>query len=168
MSYDGVYLLFLSGGEQSSESLSWVRERLSEAQVYESRLVFSYLPLHPFGEHVPAGPEPHTLSPKFKVYELLLRARVTALLSAGHEVYYKGRYGALPVVSVGSASQAGQRLLGSELAQPASIVVVDVERGLPERVFALADPEGDAATSDPLSAILDEAFLPETVEVYTQ
>lgn len=163
LSFRGVYLVFISGAEQPPEALKWLRERLGEAQVYESRLVFSYLPLHPFGEHVPVGPEPHTLGPRFKVYELLLRARATALLSAGHEVYFKGRYGALPVVSVGSAGAGGKRLLGADVPQPASLVVVDIERGLPTRVFALAD-DGQ----EPLSVVLDEAFLPETVEVYTQ
>ena len=129
--------------------------------------MFSYLPLHPFGEHVPEGAGSHTLGPKFKVYELLLRARTTALLTAGHHVYFKGRYGALPVVSVGSAVAGGQRLLGSDVAQAASITVMDVERGLPQRVFALTSaPATDGA--EPFDTILDEAYLPETVEVYTR
>jgi hypothetical protein len=168
MSFRGVLFVFVSGADQSADALAWLRERLSEGQVYESRLVFSYLPLHPFGERRPDAAGATTLGPKFKVYELLLRARTSALFSAGHAVYYKGRYGALPVVSVGSPAVAGERLLGSDFAQPASLTVVDVVRGLPERVFALAD--GDEATSEdePLSRIIDEAFLPPTVEVYTQ
>ncbi len=170
MSYRGVLMLFVSGAEQSPEALAWLRDRLTDGQVYESRLVFSYLPLHPFGEHRPDVPDAAagaTLGPKFKVYELLLRARTTALFSAGHAVYYKGRYGALSVVSVGSAAVSGQRLLGADLAQPASIAVVDVVRGVPERVFALADgPPGSDV--EPLSVLIDDAFLPPTVEVYTQ
>jgi len=166
-SYEGVFMAFTSGADQSREALDWLRDRLTEAQVYESRLVFSYLPVHPFGEHVPDGAGSHTLGPKFKVYELLLRARTTALFSAGHHVYFKGRYGALPVVSVGSAGSGGQRLLGSEVAQAPSFTVMDVERGLPQRVFALTSTPATDGT-EPFDTILDEAYLPETVEVYTR
>jgi len=166
-SYEGVFMAFTSGADQTAESLDWLRDRLAESQVYESRIVFSYLPLHPFGEHVPEGDDSHTLGPKFKVYELLLRARTTALLTAGHFVYFKGRYGALPVVSVGSVANGGQRLLGSDITQAPSITVMDVERGLPQRVFALTTaPATDGAV--PFDTILDEAYLPETVEVYTR
>ncbi len=163
-SHQGVFFAFTSGADQTSASLDWLRDRLAEAQVYESRIVLSYLPLHPFGEHMPEGPGPHTIGPKFKVYELLLRARTTAFFSAGHHVYFKGRYGALPVVSVASPSTSGAHLLGNDTPQAASIVVMDIARGLPQRVFALVDaPDGS-----PFSALLDEAYLPETVEVYTR
>lgn len=166
-SYEGVFMAFMSGADQTSDQLDWLRDRLAEAQVYESRIVFSYLPLLPFGEHIPEGTGSHTLGPKFKVYEILQRARTTALLTAGHFVYFKGRYGALSVVSVGSAAKGGQRLLGNDLAQPPSITVMDVERGLPQRVFALTSaPATDGAV--PFDTILDEAYLPKTVDVYTQ
>jgi hypothetical protein len=168
-SHHGVFMAFVSGAEQSGEALDWLRTRLSEAQIYESRLVFSYLPLHPFGEAVPAGAGPHTLGPKFKVYELLLRARTTAFISAGHRVYFKGRYGALAVVSVGSAAAGGQRLLGHDVPQPASLVVMDIVRGLPEKVFALVPAPGTSTgVTEPFAAPFDEAYLPETVEVYTR
>jgi hypothetical protein len=163
-SWKGVFMAFMGGADQTSATLDWLRERLLEAQIYESRIVFSYLPLHPFGEVVPEGPAPHTLGPKFKVYETLLRARTTAFVSAAHRVYFKGRYGALPVVSVGSVAAGGHRLLGHEVAQPASLVVIDFARGLPQRVFALVP---DAA-GEPFAEPLDEAYLPETVEVYTR
>lgn len=166
-SYEGVFMAFTSGADQTAESLDWLRDRLTEAQVYESRIVLSYLPLHPFGERVPEGTGSHTLAPKFKVYELLLRARTTALLTAGHHVYFKGRYGALPVVSVGSAVAGGHRLLGSDVAQAPSITVMDVERGLPQRVFALTSATATDG-AEPFGTILDEAYLPETVEVYTR
>ena len=166
-SHEGVFFAFTSGADQSAAALDWLRDRLAEAQIYESRLVLSYLPLHPFGEHVPAGPEPHTLGPRFKVYEILLRARTTAFISAGHRVYYKGRYGALPVVSVGAAASGGARLLGHDTAQPASIAVIDIERGLPQRVFALSAP-GPGPSDGAFPDVLDEAYLPETVEVYTR
>lgn len=166
-SHQGVFFAFVSGADQPPAALDWLRDRLAEAQIYESRLVFSYLPLHPFGERDPDGPGPHTLGPRFKVYELLLRARTTAFVSAAHHVYYKGRYGALPVVSVGAAATGGARLLGHDSAQSASITVIDIERGLPQRVFALA-ADGVGPSDGTFPSLLDEAYLPETVEVYTR
>jgi len=168
LSHEGVFFAFVSGAEQPAAALDWLRDRLAEAQIYESRLVLSYLPLHPFGERAPEGPGPHTLGPRFKVYELLLRARTTAFISAAHGVYYKGRYGALPVVSVGAASNGGARLLGDDTPQPPSIAVIDVERGLPQRVFALAAGDADVPSDGAFPSMLDEAYLPETVEVYTR
>ena len=41
---------------------------------------------------------------RFRLYELFLRARVTAVISAGYRVFFEGRYGALPVISVGTLS----------------------------------------------------------------
>jgi hypothetical protein len=166
LSHEGVFMAFVSGAEQDKDDLEFLKARLAEAQVYESRLVLSYLPIHPFGERAPPGNGSHTLGPRFKVYETLLRARTTALITAGHGVYFKGRYGALPVVSVGSpAGDDGvRRLLGSDLNQAPSITVIDLAQGLPKAVFALvASPSGE-----PFSTPLDERYLPETVEVYTQ
>ena len=155
LAFRGTYLVFISGSEQSNGALDWLRARLAEAQIYESRLVFSYLPLHPFTAR--ALP---VLAPKFKVYELLLRARASALVSAGHRAYFKGRYGALPVVSVGAALGAGETLAGASAPQGPSVVVMDVEEGVPTRIFAL--------TGATLGEPFDEHELPETVEVYTR
>ncbi|MCA9518496.1 MAG: hypothetical protein KC635_26355 [Myxococcales bacterium] len=132
-----------------------MRRRLEEAQVYESRVVVSYLPLHKFADDG-AG----ALNMKLQVYELLLRARVTAFVSAGHRVYFKGRYGALSVVSVGALADVGGKLSGTAFAQPGSVAVMDLVAGVPERIFAVEGPEWDAP--------LDERYLPETVEVYTR
>ncbi|MCC6620101.1 MAG: hypothetical protein IT385_02530 [Deltaproteobacteria bacterium] len=158
LAYKGVYLVFVSGATLTDDALDWMRQRLSEAQIYESRVVVSYLPLHPFSEGGPA--ERQTIGPKFKVYELLLRARTTALISAGHRAYFKGRYGALPVVSVGAATGKGERLSGHDFEQAASLVVMDVEGGVPTRIFALEAPGYET--------VLDEGYLPDTVEVYTR
>lgn len=155
LAFRGTYLVFISGTEQSNGALDWLRARLAEAQIYESRIVFSYLPLHPFTAR--ALP---VLAPKFKVYELLLRARASALVTAGHRAYFKGRYGALPVVSVGAALGAGETLAGASAPQGPSIVVMDVEEGVPTRIFALTG----ASFNEPF----DEHELPETVEVYTR
>jgi len=158
IAYKGVYFVFVSGAAMSDEALDWTRQRLAEAQIYESRVVVSYLPLHPFSEAGPAARQ--TIGPKFKVYELLLRARTTALVSAGHRAYFKGRYGALPVVSVGAATGKGERLSGHDFEQAASVVVMDVEGGVPARIFALEAPGYET--------VLDEGYLPDTVEVYTR
>ncbi|MFO0750252.1 MAG: PKD domain-containing protein [Myxococcota bacterium] len=158
IAFHGAYLAFVSGATLDDGALDWLRARLAEAQIYESRIVFSYLPLHPFSERGPAAGS--TLGPKFKVYELLLRARATAFVSAGHRAYFKGRYGALPVVSVGPVTGPGERLAGHDFEQPASIVVLDVDNGVPSKIFALEGPG--------FAQVLDEGYLPETVEVYTR
>jgi hypothetical protein len=171
LSFRGVFFAFIARGDlevkqDSLSTLAWLKARLDEAQVYESRIVVSHLPLHPFGARRPYAPPsptqpPATLVPKFKVYELLLRARTTALISAAHAVYFKGRYGALPVLSVGSPT-AGETLLGTESPQPPTLAVMDIENGIPVRIFALEPKDGA------FSQIFDESYLPETVEVYTR
>lgn len=164
LSFRGVYFAIISGADLEAKdhggeaSLAWLRARLSEAQIYESRIVLSHLPLHAFSPDTSVG----LIGPKFKLYELLHRGRATALVSAGHRVYFKGRYGALPVLSVGSASRSG-RLIGHDHEQPRSITVMDVESGVPARIFALVARRGE-----PFAARFDESYLPETVEVYTR
>lgn len=160
LSFRGVFIAVVSGADQEQGGLAWLRSRLAEAQVYESRLVLSHLPLHPFA--MGAGrSEAELIGPKFKVYELLHRGRVTALVSAG-EAFFKGRYGALSVLSVGSSVTPGT-LLGDTYRQPPSIAVLDVQDGAPVRVFGVVGDEGA-----PFSTLFDETRLPEAVEVYTR
>lgn len=162
LSFRGVFFAILSGADQELDGatgLKWLRTRLAEAQVYESRVVLSHLPLHPFSAKGSAPGE--LLGPRFKLYELLHRGRVTALVSGGH-AFFKGRYGALPVLAVGSAATGGT-LLGVEREQPSSLAVIDFEDGVPARVFAVVSRDGK-----PFSALFDETLLPETVEVYTR
>jgi len=157
-SFRGAFFLVVSSAPKdgvSADDLAWMRRKLEEAQVYESRFVVSHLPLHPFAD---AGGD--VLNDKFKVYELLLRARVTALITADQRVYFKGRYGALAVLSVGAPGARGGRLAGSDFEQPGSFAVMDVIGGVPQRVFAVEAPGFDRT--------LDESYLPETVEVYTR
>lgn len=156
--FKGVFFALLSGSDQEKEGLQWLRTRLGEAQIYTSRLVFSYLPLHPFSVEN-SGP---LLGPKFKVYETLLRSRVTALITAGHQTYFKGRYGALSVLSVGSPGQGG-RLIGNNQPQAPSFAVMDVKAGIPSDIFALTSEGGE-----PFAQPFDESYLPDTVEVYTR
>ncbi len=155
--HGAFFLVFSSAGTDGvdEETIAWMRDELAKARVYDARYVVSYLPLHKFGdEHL------GTLDKRFRLYELFLRARVTTLFSAGYRAYFKGRYGALPVVSVGALAGAGGKLAGSDFAQPTSLVVVDQVKGVPQRVFAVEGPTFDRR--------LDEAALPETVEVYTR
>ena len=136
-------------------TLRWVRKQLARAQVYDARFVFSYLPLHKFSDaHV------GSLAQKLRLYELFLRGRVNTLFSAGYRVYFKGRYGTLPVVSVGALSGPGGKLAGTTLEQPPSFAVVDVIKGVPKRVFAVEGP----SYTRPIS----ESRLPLAVEVYSR
>jgi hypothetical protein len=156
--YKGAFFAVFSASDKDGvdeNTLAWLRDELGKARVYDARYVISYLPIHKFSdEHV------GSLDKKFRLYELFLRARVTTFFSAAYRAYFKGRYGALPVVSVGAVAGAGGRLAGSDFSQPPSFVVVDHERGVPQRVFAVEGPTFDRA--------LDEDVLPETVEVYTR
>lgn len=156
--FKGSYFMVVSAvesGALTEETLDWMRDELSSARVYDARFVVSYLPLHKFGdEHL------GSLDKKFRLYEIFLRGRVTTLFSAGYRVYFKGRYGALPVVSVGALAEPGGRLAGHEFMQPGSLVLVDIIKGVPERIFAVEGPSFDRT--------LDEALLPDTVEVYTR
>ena len=81
-------------------------------------------------------------------------------ISASYRVYFKGRYGALPVVSVGDLAPPGGSLAGQDFAQPVSMVVVDQHKGVPARIFAIDGPGFDRQ--------MDEETLPEAVEVYTR
>ncbi len=157
MTFRGVHLTVLTGDVQDDETLAWLRARLDEAQVYEARIVLSHLPLHPFSGRV--GP---TLGPRFKLYELFLRARVSLLATAAHGVHYAARYGALPVVSVGRIDGSPSALAGQALVQPPSLTLVDVEEGRLARVHALEQ------TPDGRWLPLDPAYLPDRVEVYTR
>ena len=156
--YKGAYFLVVStgGAEGVDEAvIQWMRDELSKAGIYDARYVVSYLPLHKFSdEHI------GSLDKRFRLYELFLRARVTTLFSAGYRVYFNGRYGALPVVSVGALAGPGGRLSGSDFAQPNSFVVVDQVGGVKQRVLAIERPSFDA--------VFDEGLLPESVEVYTR
>ena len=154
---EGAFFLVLSTGERGvkEEDIAWMRTQLSNASVYEARYVFSPLPLHKFGDkHV------GSLNKRFRLYELFLRARVTGLFSASYRVYFKGRYGALPVVSVGPLAPPGSSLAGHDFSQPSSLVVVDQHKGIPVRIFGVQGPEFDRP--------VDESTLPEAVEVYTR
>ena len=156
--HKGAFFLVISTQARSGvseELIRWMRDSLSKASIYESRYVLSYLPLHKFSdEHV------GSLDKRFRLYELFLRARVTAVVSAGYRVFFEGRYGALPVISVGALSGEGGKLAGSDFPQQTSLLVVDQIEGRKERAFALEGPH--------FSTVFDETLLPETVEVYTR
>jgi hypothetical protein len=155
-SQGAFFLVFGSGTDGVSEdTIRWMRDQLGQSRIYEARYVISHLPLHKFGDlHV------GSLDKRFRLYEIFLRSRVTALFSAGYRVYFKGRYGALPVVSVGSLAGPGGALSGVDFEQPSSFVVVDQIDGVPERIFAVAGPD--------FTRTFDESNLPENVEVYTR
>lgn len=157
--YKGAFFLVFGLDRQEDgldeATLAWMREQLGRARVYQARFVVSYLPLHKLQDaHL------GSLDKKFRLYEIFLRARVTALFSAGYRVYFRGRYGALPVVSVGALTPPGGKLAGTDFAQPTSLAVVDVVDGVPEHVFGVVGPTFDKR--------FDEGLLPGTVEVYTR
>ena len=153
----GAFFLVFGASDDgvTEETLRWMRDQLGQARIYEARYVVSYLPLHKFGNrHL------GSLDKRFRLYEIFLRSRVSVLFSAGYRVYFKGRYGALPIVSVGSLAGPGGKLSGVDFSQPASFVIVDQLDGVPERIFSVIGPDFDRT--------FDESNLPESVEVYTR
>ena len=158
--HKGIFFMVVStdeatdGESVSEDTMSWMRKQLASARIYEARYVISYLPVRKFTEtHV------GTLDKSFRLYELFLRGRVTAFITGAYRVFYRGKYGALDVVSVGSLAGPGGKLIGSDFQQPASFVAVDIVKGVPKRTFAVEGPDFDR--------IVDERSLPKNVGMYT-
>jgi len=158
-SHKGVFFLVFStpttqGVDEAT--LRWLKEALSQAKVYEARFVFSYLPLNKFtDQHI------GSLKKKLRLYEIFMRARVTSFFTGAYRVYFKGRYGALPVVSTGSMTHPGGKLSGTSLAQASSLTVVDIEERSLKRLFAVEGPG--------FVKRFDDSQLPDSVEeVYSR
>ncbi len=154
--YKGVFFMVIStdttatGPAVSEQTIKWMRDQLAKARIYDARYVVSYLPVAKFSDtHV------GTLDKGFRIYELFLRGRVTALITAAYRVYFKGTYGALDVVSVGGLSGPGGRLQGTDFQQSPSFVAVDMVKGVPKQTFAVEGPSFDR--------IFDESLLPKSV-----
>ncbi len=97
---------------------------------------------------------------KMRLYEILLRARVTALFTGAYRVFFKGRYGVLDVISTGALASPGSKLAGTNLSQKSSFTVIDVRKGSMKRTFAIEGPD--------YNQVFDENILPHSVEVYTR
>ena len=153
----GAFFLVISTGKDGvrEEEISWMRDQLSTAGVYAARYVISPLPLHKFSDS-----HQGSLNKRFRLYELFLRGRVTALISGTYRVFFRGRYGALPVVSVGPMKAPGGTLSGQDFAQSPSMVMIDQVDGVPVRITAVEGPSFDRP--------LDGSTLPDAVEVYTR
>jgi hypothetical protein len=178
--HKGALFVVMDGasGRVEEGDLRWLRTQLESAKIYTARFVFSHVPLHKFtdahfGDVVqreeaheelrrPAGEdelEYSGLDKHFRVYNLFLETNVTMLFSGHYEVYYKGRYGALRVVSTGNIAGTRRALSGQDRGQGPSYVVVDVVGGRPKHVFAVRGPD--------FRSRFDESELPSEVEVYT-
>ena len=157
-SYKGAFFLCFSvkdddGADEAT--LRWLKRTLEKAKIYDSRFVLSYLPLNKFTEtHLGSHKK------KMRLYEILLRSRVTAFFTGAYRVYFKGRYGVLDVRSTGALAGAGGKLAGTNLAQRSSFTVVDIRDGSVKRTFAVEGPDFDQT--------FDESLLPDSVEVYSR
>jgi hypothetical protein len=157
-SYKGAFFLCFSidSSEGADDrTLRWLKAALEKAKIYNTRFVMTYLPLNKFTEkHVGSHKK------KMRLYEILLRGRVTALFSGAYRVYFKGRYGVLDVLSTGALASPGSKLSGTKLAQKSSFTVVDVDKGSMKHAFAVEGPG--------YNQLMDENTLPDSVEVYTR
>ena len=89
-----------------------------------------------------------------RLYEILLRARVTGLFTGAYRVYFKGRCGVLDVVSTGALAGTGETVW-NESSPKSSFTVVDVEEGA-MKIFAVEGPGFDQT--------IDETILPDSVK----
>jgi hypothetical protein len=138
-------LVFISGTSNRTGP-GLVARASPEAQICEPRRLF--VPAtHPFTARAACA------RAKFKVYELLLRARASAHQRTPRLL--QGRYGALPVVSVRGRSGCGETLAGASAPQGPRIVVMDAG--------GCANP--DLCAHGCLVRALRRARAPETVEV---
>jgi len=157
-SYKGAFFLCFSvdGVDGADDAtLRWLKATLEKAKIYDSRFVMTYLPLNKFTDvHVGSHKK------KMRLYEILLRARVTALFTGAYRVFFKGRYGVLDVVSTGALASPGSKLAGTNLSQKSSFTVVDIHKGTVKKTFAIEGPA--------YNQVLDESLLPNSVEVYTR
>lgn len=177
--HKGSFFVVMDGaiGRIDEGQLRWLRSQLEGSRIYTSRFVFSHVPLHKFTDahfgDVVHPEEAHDelrhpaaedeieysgLDKHFRVYNLFLEFNVTMFFSGHYEVYYKGRYGALRVVSTGNIAGTRRALSGVEHGQGPSFVVVDVVDGRPHHVFAVRGPD--------FRRRFDETELPSEVEVY--
>lgn len=177
--HKGALFVVMDGaiGRVDEAQIRWLRAQLRDARIYTARYVFSHVPLHKFTD-VRYGDlalpeeahdrlresasedevESYGLEKHFRLYNLFLENNVTMLFSGHYEVYFKGRYGALRVVSTGNIAGVRRALSGTGAPQGPSFVVVDVENGRPKHVFALRGPD--------YTKRFDESTLPTEVEVY--
>lgn len=177
--HKGALFIVMDGaiGRVDEEQIRWLRRQLEGSKIYTARFVFTHVPLHKFTDvhygdvvHPEEAHEPLRqsasedeidspgLDKHFRLYNLFLEYNVTMLFSGHYEVYYKGRYGALRVVSTGNLAGTRRALSGTDRGQGPSFVVVDVVDGRPQHVFAVRGPG--------FRERFDESELPSEVEVY--
>lgn len=154
--HKGAYFIVIDSLAKSTrEMITWLKRELRRARVYRSRFVFSHLPFEKL-----LNTSYGTLRNKFELYELFIKYDVTTFFSAHYEVYYKGKYGDLNVVSTGILAGTCRKLIGQEDCQGMSFVVVDVIDYKPARIFAVRGPE--------FTQVFDEFLLPDRVGSYTR
>lgn len=154
--YQGSYFVVLDSiAPFDKKQLAWLRRELRRGRIYKHRFVFSHLPFERF-----LDTDYGTLRHKFELYEALIKYDVTTFFSAHYEVYYKGKYGDLSVVSTGILAGTCRKLIGQEDCQGQSFVVTDVSADETLRIFAVRGPR--------FSSIFDDFLLPDKVGSYTR
>lgn len=177
--YEGAFFVVMDGavGRVSEEDLRWLRKQLASARMYTARFVFSHVPLRKFTDvqfgDVVNREEAHEalrepavedyveqpgLEKHFRLYNLFLETGVDLFLSGHYEVYYKGLFGSLRVVSTGNVAGTRRALSGQAEGQGPSFVVIDVVDGKLTNVFAVRGPD--------FRERFDESTLPLEVEDY--
>ena len=123
-------------GRVSPEQLSWLNTVLQDTQLFSYRFVFSHVPFAKFIERSYGE-----LQPRDALYDLFIKYKVTLLFSGHYEIYYRGRFRDLDIVSTGQLSHTCRVPLGQKECQGMSIVVVEVRPNQPPVVIGLTEPD---------------------------
>jgi len=154
--HEGNYFVVIDSMEKKPRRMiRWLQRELRRARVYKSRYIFSHLPFEKL-----LATNYGTLQNKFVLYEMFIKYDVTTFFSAHYEVYYKGKYGDLDIVSTGILAGTCRKLIGQEGCQGMIFVVVDVVDRKPERIFAVRGPG--------FTQVYEDFLLPDQVGSYSR
>lgn len=95
------------------------------------------------------------LAPEDRLYAIFIASGVDLFFSSHYELYFRGFYKNLPVVSTGVLAAVDRRLLGTDVPQGMSFVAIDVVDGKVSRVFGVKGPRFDTCFDE---SVLTEEF----------
>jgi hypothetical protein len=150
-----VIVVDSAAGDLSDARFRWMKKELTRAAAYPTVLVVSHLPLAAY-----TATDSGHVERAYKVSELLLRYRGTWLVTGHYPVFFDGRFGDVRTVSVGGATADCQPLLGEQICQGATALVMDLVGSDSPRVYGLAGAQ--------LERVLPRSMLPARVDRYSR
>lgn len=149
--YKGASFVILGAvnGNMQAADVETTR-KLIEGSTGKPIFIFNHVPFERF------YPKYHgNLTPEAKLYDLFIEAGADLFFTGHYEVYFRGFYKSLPIVSTGVIAGVDRRLIGTDGPQGMSFVVVDVVASSVSRVFAVKGPRFDSRFDE---GLLTESF----------